>query len=590
MYMWLLASPCRHLFKVTVADGGAQYSFHATSKDDMLQWVESICSSKTLDPSPLLLYVTGGVVIHAGYMSCQEFASDASDGIDPLKPLRHKISDVDFSGAFSAIDYGKHWTVLRSSGLVQCLVKGRPETLVNLAECQRVKVNNPQEMRAGVDYCIEVENSESKFVLRADLPTEHCDWVLAIEQILKKLDHAQLLHGHRKRESGYVVLKRLLLTGQQPGGGGGGRDKRASQLYCFPKIFDDMEDIYEAPKVTHLPPPKEHPGPRSKLLQELPIPEPTQDPSLPGNKDALPSKNNDTEGNVVPLPPKDYLPPPLPPRSDVPPPIPPKAAGRSVSTVSFDSCSDVDDDYIMMQSSSTGPSPISTPLPSTPRSQCGMSQSPSQPVTIPNRRLSKKSMLLRTDSESSSYASSPPPIGGSSYSDGRKHSISNSYSLRNSNHSLNSYNSNMLRQVSVSSITSETPPLPPRNGEKHSNHSNQSPPFPPSPAAPSSVGRLSQSHTMGRLSSHTGPAHTHVGDSSKSDGMTVTELKRYQQYQHGSTTNGRHPISKASSVPRRHISSEGYESDHSSTEELPQVGPCSLVYVWTVWVVQPRVG
>ena len=550
--------PCRHLFKVTVADSGTQYSFHATSKDDMLQWVESICSSKTLDPSPLLLYVTGGVVIHAGYMSCQEFASDASEGIDPLKPLQHKISDVDFSGAFSAIDYGKHWTVLRSSGLVQCLVKGRPETLVNLAECQRVKVNNPQEMKEGVAYCIEVENSESKFILRADLPTEHCDWVLAIEQILKKLDHAQLLHGHRKRESGYVVLKRLLLTGQQPGGG----NKRASQLYCFPKIFDDMEDIYEAPKVTHLPPPKEHPGPRSKLLQE-----PAQD-LLPGNKDSLPG--NHTEENVVPLPPKDYLPPPLPPRNDVPPPLPPKAANRSVSTVSFDSCSDVDDDYIMMQSSSTGPSPMGTPLPSTPRSRCSTSQSPSQPITIPNRRLSKKSMLLRTDSESSSYASSPPPIGGSSYSDGRKHSISNSYSLRNSNYSLNSCNSNMFRQVSVSSITSENPPLPPRNGEKQSSV-NQSPLF---PSLPTSDGRIPKSHTMGKISTHTGmtaPLARHE-DSSRSDGMTITELRQYHHHHHHGNTNGTHPISKAGSVPRRHISSEGYESDHSSTEELPQVG------------------
>ena len=118
-------------------------------------------------------------------------------------------------------------------------------------------------MREGVDYCIEVESAESRFVLRSDLPTGHCDWVLAFEQILKKIDHAQVLQGHRKRESGYVALKRVLMTGQQQqqqqqvGG-----NRRASQMYCFPRIFDDMEDIYEPP-----PPPL---APSSKMAHPAP--------------------------------------------------------------------------------------------------------------------------------------------------------------------------------------------------------------------------------------------------------------------------------------------------------------------------------
>lgn len=534
----------------------------------MLRWVESISSSKTLDPSPLLLHATGGAVIHTGFMTCQEFACE---GVNPTKPvLQRKISDVDFSGTFAAIDYGKHWTVLRSSGLVQCLVKGTPETLFNLAECHCVRVNNPREMREGVDYGIEVENTDSKFVLRADLPTEHCDWVLAIEQIMKKLDHAQLLQGHRKRESGYVALKRLLLTGQQQPAGTNGR---ASQLYCFPRIFDDLEDIYNSPKVIHTPPPKEHPGPRSELLQKQKSPKETS-PTPRVNRE-LPTTPED---NVMPLPPRDYLPPPLPPRREVPPPLPPKAGSltrRPISTVSSGSCSDADDDYIMMQSnrSSTGPSPMGTPLPSVPRSR-SISQSPSQPITIPNRRSSnaKKSILLRTDSESSSVASSPPQTGSSIHNDARKHSVSNSSSSnrQNSIQSLNSNSyTNMLSQVSVSSINSETPHLPPRAGEKQSS-GYASPVFYPSP----SPGRFPQSNTMGGISSHAA-SHACSGDSSRSDGMTVTELQQYHR-----TTNGRvpaaHPISKAGSVPRQVVTSsyvsEGYESDHSSNEDLIQVG------------------
>ena len=550
-----------------IAGDGTHYSFLATSKDDMLEWMESITSSKTLDPSPLLLHASGGAVIHTGFMSCQEFANEfpCEGSTSTARPLlQSKISDVNFCGAFSAIDYGRHWTVLRSSGLVQCLVNGKPETLFNLADCHRVKVNNPREMREGVDYGFEVENTESKFVLRADLPTEHCDWVLAIEQILKKLDHTQLLQGHRKRESGYVALKRLLLTGQQQQATNG----RASQLYCFPRILDDMEDIYDPPPpATHPPPPKLRPGPRSELLQKHRSP--PKELSSPLSHSGLPTTPED---NVMPLPPKDYLPPPLPPRKEAPPPIPPKALRRPPSTISSTgSYSDADDDYIMMQStlSSTGPSPMGTPLPATPRSR-SVSQSSTQPITIPNRRSAKKSILLRADSESSSCANSPPTTASSIHSDARKHSNSNSFSFhrQNSFHSLSSSSYNIMRQVSISSINSETPPLPPRNGEKRSS-GYSSPVFHPS--YPSPGGRLPQSNTMNGISSH----HTYNGRvegvASQSDGMTVTELQEYHRHSNGRVP-AHHPISKAGSVPRRladSYTSEGYESD--SGEDLSKV-------------------
>ena len=563
-----------HIFKVKTSDGGS-YSFLATSKDDMLQWVESISSAKTLDPSPLLLHTSEGAVIQASFMDCQEFSYDPSEGDsgNSLKPLvqRQLGTNADFAGTFTAIDYGKHWTVLRSSGLIQCLVKGRPETLFNLADCQKVMVNNPKEMKEGVDYFIEIENPESKFVMKAELPTEHCDWVLAIEQILKKLDHEKLLQGHRKRESGYVALKRLLLTG---GGGGGQATGRKSQLYCFPRIFDDMEDIYDPPKLINPPPPKERAGPRSELLKK-PI-------------------STTKEENLEPLPPKDYFPPPLPPRNDVPPPpLPPKGhpvpQQRPTSTVSSGSCSDADDDYVMMQAmshqSSIASSPATTPQLPIPRSH---SLTETQPITIPNRRYSKRSTLLRTDSESSSYAGTPPHPGSSLSSlqeglalvhvDGHnKHNVSASSSFigQTSLHSLNSSYS-LMRQVSTSSVSSETPPLPPRNGERQPS-SGYASPITPSPGLP-----RSQSYRFGHPNGTVGGALAGMGvscldDTSKSDGMTMGEAMKLQHS--NQNRKPQHPVSRAGSISRKlSCASEGYESNHSSSEDLAKVSLSQLSF------------
>ena len=565
----------------TSSNDGTQYLFLTTSKDDLFRWVESITSSKTLDPSPLLLHVTGGAVLHTGFMTCQEFARETKQGARPT--VKRKLSDVDLFGTSAAVDYGKHWTVLRSKGLVQCMVKGRPETLLDLAQCQRVRVENPREMREGSKYGIEVECAESRFVLRAEVPTDHCDWVLAVEQVLRKLDRSKLLQGHRKRESGYVALKRLLLTsaGQQEEGAGSGG--HVSQLYCFPRISDDMEDIYDPPVAPPPPTPREHVGPRSELLQkpkeELPLP---------------PAQDTPPEDNVMPLPPKDYLPPPLPPRNDDPPPLPPKArptpavVQRPTSTVSSGNCSDADEDYVMMQSysaySSVPPSPQSAHLsPTTPRGRTISSSSAStQPISIPNRRASKRSVLLRNDSESSSPSHSLRQlheVGSAATTDlPRKESSSSSFLLRqNSNQSLGSLSyTSVMRQASLSSMGTENPPLPPgRSGEKRSS-GYTSPVFYPSPCVGGgSGGRLTQSSTMGGISSHAGHAPTSRGeeDGSRSDGMTVTEL-RY------GNMNGKVPTSSSHKPGRGHTpsisssyASEGYGSNHSSTEDLEQVSP-----------------
>ncbi len=550
-----------HIFKVVTSEGNC-YSFLATGKDDVLQWVESLNSSRTLDASPLLLHTSEGAVIQTGFMKCQEYAYEPNE-VNPFKPLVQRKLGVNTgqAGMHSAIDYGKHWTVLRSSGLIQCLVKGRPETLFNIAECQRVKVNNPKELKEGADYSIEIENLESRIVMKADLPSEHSDWVLAIEQILKKLDHARLLQGHRKRESGYVALKRLLLTGAgQPAPGGG---NRGSQLYCFPRIFDDMEDIYDPPKLTNPLPPKQRSGHRSELLKT--------------------KISEGSEDNSVPLPPRDYLPPPLPPRNDPVPPLPPKGSSfqRSGSIVSSESCSDFDDDYVMMQPS---PSPSSTPLPasSLPCRSPNMSKSSTQPITIPNRRPSKRSALLRTDSESSSVAASPPPIGSSLRSlqeeidfptAGQGYPISGSFSLhrQNSNMSLTSSCSHKLRHMSVSSIDSSTPPLPPRNGFRKKSSGFVSPVMSSSPCR---LIRSQSNRFNGSYSHHQTTQDMSGGDCSMSDGMTILETKEHCLNGHAQNHTHHHPISKAGSVTRKLVSSyvsEGYESNHSSLEELPQV-------------------
>lgn len=268
----------------------------------MYQWVESINSSSTLEPSPMLLNNGEGAVIQTGFVFIQEFSHTGAGDSSPILVQRRFGSDTAYAGSFSAVDHGQHWTVLRSSGMVQCLLKGNPENLFHLSNCRMVKVNNPKEMREGATYSIHIDTSETVLVLKAALPTEHSDWVLSIERTLQKLDRAKMIEGHRKRESGYVALKRLLMNGT--GSSMGQTSPFSSPLYCLPKMSDEMEDIYNAPKS---PLPKSvngQRGRRSKLLQKS--------ASLPGSEPVVQEQNEGEEETET----EDKQAPPSPPPRD----------------------------------------------------------------------------------------------------------------------------------------------------------------------------------------------------------------------------------------------------------------------------------
>lgn len=493
----------------------------------MLQWIEALEAANPLDASPMLLHASGGAVVQAGYLDCQEFAYDTG-GVNPLQPLvrRRLGTQADYAGTYTAVDYGKHWAVLKSSGLVQCLVDGQPETLFSILDCQVVKVSNPKEMKEGAEYSIEMEAPESRFVLHAECPTDHFDWVLSVERILKEHGMENRIRGHRSRESGYIALKRLLML-QSDGGG--------KKLYCLPRCLNDMEDVYEEPQP---PPTMQKISPtsqgrkRSNLLNLAPLSQPS---------------------NSVPLPPKDYLPPPVPPRDTSPPPLPPKGNKhvplmQQTSVVSAASSGSVepDDEYVFMQPTTPRRSSPTTPTsPGYPASRS--TRPPSQPITIPHRRSSKRSILLRGDSESSSLLGSPPQPGTSlselhegeewvsdAGSHSRNPSVGSSRSLvRNtSSHSLSSYQ------------------VPKLNGDRSSGYSSPLLHMSPSPG-------LQRSHST-RLSSGHNELPGNPEDTSVSDGMTMSEAQHHLRS---------HPISKAGSI-HRSFGSDGYASSNSSYEDI----------------------
>ncbi len=583
----------RHLFTVETGDETV-LSFQATDKDSTLQWIEAIHSATTFDPSPILLQTTDGPVTQAGFVKCQEFArgKGLSSSIAPV--VQHKLSSSARNGqtaACAAVDYGQQWAVLRSTGLVQCLVSGRAETLFNLADIGSIKVHNPREMREGVDYFIEVDSTESRFVLKAEAPTDHFDWVLAIEQYLRGQKREKILHDHRKRESGYVAFKRLLTLQSNNG--------PSSQLYCMPRSLDDMEDIYDPPPPINIAPPRE--PKQSELLQpkqsaELIAPKANQSELLqpkPNQSELISPKANQSEliapkanqseliapkacieeepKSVPPLPPRDYAPPPLPPR-DVPL-LPPRARSSSAIPItsrppSVASCTGPEDDYVLMQSPNGGHTPTS-------RLGSSLGRSPSMPITIPNHRPSKRSALLRTNSESSSHATDSPPtpsgtslsnlhegllLSGSSFTGRpRQFSTSSVHSLhrQNSSHSLSSapYNHTHL----------QPPPTPPPRtmDERSSGYCS-----PLLDMSPSPNGRMlshyqngSQRTLVGLCSSESPRGYTSDSSrasetGSRSDGLVVSEAKQI-----GQLTGGRSSLD----------SSGGYGSNQSSNEDLSQV-------------------
>lgn len=522
------------------------------------------------------------------------------------------------------MDYGKHWTVLRSSGLVQCLVDGKPETIFNFGDCQKVKVHNPKEMKEGSDYCFEIDTTDSRFALKAELPTDHFDWVIAIEQILKQLKREKLLQGHRKRESSYIALKRLLLS--EGGNGGGGGVGGSSQLYCLPRAFDDMEDIYDPPKKAMEPPPpptgvgkREHK--RSELLRLSSSGNGVG--GMEGEEKNIGKIEEEDKENVIPLPPKDYLPPPLPPRNDAPPPLPPKGRTLSLSRKSppggldirpssvastGSGLSDPDNDYVMMQSSQQALSSGSQ-TPTTPYGSLGCSSITSQPITIPNpnRRASasKRSALLRGDSESSSVTNSPPQSYGNSLRDREGIELpSPLHSSHGYSQSVSSSTHSLHRQNSITSLGSSygkqglTSPLLARERDLSSGYNSPLLDMSPSPGL-----KRSQSHcyringAAKRLPMTGNGPHSMAGRSengpSKSDGMMVSEVQNHFHHNHNhhhhhyphhqplrsqmsNGTTGGHMIG----IPHTwSMESDGYGSSNSSTEDLSQVCTAGCFYI-----------
>ena len=230
-----------------MADGG-EFVFSAADKGDMLYWIEAISASSHLEPSTMLLHFGDGVIVQTGYLDCQEFALESS-GVSPLQsssPLNRRLGkNADFSGTYSAVDYGRHWTVLKSSGLIQCLIRGRPETLFSLTDAIKVKIHNPRrEKEEGGHYYISLYDTTSRIVLQAECPSDHFDWTVAIERVLEDKGLQARLCGDRGNQSGYVTLKRLMMM--QEGGKLGDRGS-AMQLYAMPRILDTLDDVYDPP-------------------------------------------------------------------------------------------------------------------------------------------------------------------------------------------------------------------------------------------------------------------------------------------------------------------------------------------------------
>ena len=392
----------------------------------MLRWVEAISSSASLDPSPTLLQDGGGTVLHAGYLSCQKFSKESED-FSPLQPfVLQKLGQPATACSSSPVSYGKYWSVLKSSGLLQCLVEGRPVTLLSLSDCYKISITNPRSMREGADFSMRLYTMDTIFVLRADMPTDHFQWTAAAERVVRELNCAHILCGDKCRESGYVALKRLIML-HKTGVSGTElgpcyMDSNVIQsLYCE-TIARDQPDGCEEHKLPEVVPP-------------------------------LPPRTRTRGSSAPPLPPRD------------PPPLPPKHGnslqrGRATSLASSSSNGSLNldlDEYIVMQSprftspnhitsssSCSIPSPISEgddylsmkpfppasfssgstqpprPLPRGrasslhPPVQRALFGSPSPPVSIPGSpRPAKRSILLRTNSESSNTSPSDtqtPPI------------------------------------------------------------------------------------------------------------------------------------------------------------------------------------
>ena len=411
-----------------------------------------------MDPSPALLQASGGAIVHTGFLYCHKFFAGSGD-FSPLQPMvQMKLGQTTppCGNTNVTVNFGKLWSVLKQSGRVQCMVDGKPETLLSIVDCSSIKIQNPQMMKEGSDYCIKMFNSNTVYVLRAELPTDHFEWTLAIEKLLQEHGKAKILVRDKCRESGYVALKRLMSL-QHNGG------IRGSQLISPMTELEALQDLYD----------------ESMFTKERASPDGCEEKKM-------------VEASGPPVPPRGSSapPPPLPPRD--PPPLPPKRGNslqriRTPSMASTTSNGSVDyDEYVIMQpptslkfsspihcgtsglANCSIPSPITEGddyMPMKPAGDHGLSYFKenagisSQPISIPGPSVkrtpsTKRSILLRSTSDSDSgmtHEATPPlPPRGPSPRFSYNSSFSNSLTRHPSGSSINSLNSSPSNVLSRS--------------------------------------------------------------------------------------------------------------------------------------------
>ena len=475
-------------------------------------------------------------MVQTGFLDCQEFAVEVTSPslLQSPPPLNRRLgSSADFSGTYSAVDYGRHWTVLKSSGLIQCLVRGRPETLFFLPDAKKVKVHNPRDMREGAHYYISLYDEASRVVLQAECPSDHFDWAAAIERVLQEKGLQDKLCGDRGKQSGYVTLKRLMKM--QEGGKLGDRGS-AMQLYAMPRSLNTLDDVYELPEEVPTPQ-KAHPSNRNRrdFIYE------NQNPPSPPSYE-----------NFIP-------PPPLPPRTVGAPPLPPRGVSRSFSAgPPEDGNSSPPDSYIFMHP--TTPTHVMSPprsVPTTPiGAHPGTAPPPSLPITIPGHRYpGKQAKRLDSDSElcpSSTQPLDSPALEGVSPLSAGQHPQQSSSTRSLPRRSSSSSSSHSLaaslhrRHVSTGNSDTCVPPL----GSSGYNTPLQG--MSPSPGMPRIQSNRYEKHVLPNL------PRTQAEDvrqsESESKGVCV-----------------HHPVSQAASLSPS-VKSEGYSSSHSSGDDVVQVG------------------
>ena len=493
-------------------------------------------------------------MFHAGFLSCLRFAPD-SDNLSPLQPMLNlKLGQPVPTASASPINYGRSWSVLKSSGLVQSVIEGRPVTLLNLSECHSVRITNPRSMREGAEFSIRFFTEEGVFVLRADMPTDHWEWVTGVERVLRDMKREHIISGNKCRESAYIALKRLILLHKSGVSG--------SQLGQCCVDNDIIHSLYIEPDSRDQPDGCEE----EKLLEAVP-----------------------------PLPPRtrEHSVPPLPPR-DPPPSLPPKRSNSlqrgirftrapSISSMSSNGSLNLDlDEYILMQSprhttigssSYSIPSPISegedylamkpfppasspTPTPTLPPPPPPLSPFPRH--RTPTNHPPVQRVLLGCPSPPSSIMGSPRPAKRSAL-------------LRTTSESSNITDS--LRDYSG---PDQSPPIPP--------HRNSSP-LPPRRS--STLSRTANLHrdkiTYGYPLSSSSPSplihrsnsalippdqssgyQSSSEETSSSDGLTVNETK----HSGGKLYN---PAGSSSSVSSELFDSSVSSSASCSAEDLSQV-------------------